>query len=97
MIRPAALLMIALLIPAGAALAQDQPHVSPEALKQIRAACSADVKNLCDGLQPGGGRILQCMRTHKTELSPDCQSALAQVAAQLKARAGTSTTAPNAQ
>src|SRR5262249_59605323 len=63
----------------------------------VRQACSADLQRLCAGVQPGGGRILQCMRTHKTELSPDCQSALAQVAAQLKAKAGTSTAEPNTQ
>ena len=77
MIRIATLMMIAFLIPTGAALAQDQPRVSPEVLKQIRAACSADVKKLCDGVQPGGGRFLQCMRSHQTEISSDCQAALA--------------------
>jgi hypothetical protein len=75
-------MMIALLIPAGAALAQDQQRVSPEALKRIRAACSADVKKLCAGVQPGGGRILQCMRSHQTEISTDCQTALANAKAQ---------------
>ena len=77
MIRLAALMTIAVLIPTGAALAQDQQRVSPEVLKQIRAACSADVKKLCDGVQPGGGRILQCMRSHQSEISSDCQAALA--------------------
>lgn len=77
MIRLATLLMLAVLIPAGAALAQDQQRVSPEVLKQIRAACSADVKKLCGGVQPGGGRILQCMRSHQSEISSDCQAGLA--------------------
>jgi len=81
-IRIATLMMIALLIPAGAAPAQDQPRVSPEVLKQIRAACSADIKKLCAGVQPGGGRILQCMRSHQTEISTDCQTALANAKAQ---------------
>ena len=77
MIRLAAMTMIAALMASGAALAQDQQRVSPEVLKQIRAACSADIKKLCDGVQPGGGRILQCMRTHQNEISSDCQAALA--------------------
>ena len=80
---------IAAALLANAAAAQDAATV--------RQACSADVQRLCAGVQPGAGRILQCMRTHKTELSPDCQSALAQVAAQLKAKAGTSTAEPNTQ
>jgi hypothetical protein len=80
---------IAAALLANAAVAQDAATV--------RQACSADLQRLCAGVQPGGGRILQCIRTHKNELSPDCQSALAQVAAQMKARVGTSTATPNAQ
>lgn len=77
MTRLAALTMIVALLPTGAVPAQDQQRISPEVLKQLRAACSADIKKLCDGVQPGGGRILQCMRSHQSEISTDCQTALA--------------------
>jgi hypothetical protein len=36
--------------------------------------CAADAKKLCGNVQPGGGRIAQCMKSHEAELSPACQS-----------------------
>jgi len=42
----------------------------------VRAACSADIRTLCGGVQPGGGRIRQCMREKRDQLSQGCKSAL---------------------
>jgi len=42
----------------------------------MRAACEADVKRLCPNLQPGNGRIMTCLREHKSELSEGCASTL---------------------
>jgi Cysteine rich repeat len=61
---------VALAASAGLAVAQDKPN--------LRQACAADAQKLCSGIEPGGGRILRCMREHQAELSPDCQAALAQ-------------------
>jgi hypothetical protein len=52
---------------AGAALAQNA---------DLKQACAADVKKLCDGVQPGGGRIMQCMKSHAVDLSSACKAAL---------------------
>lgn len=52
----------------GAALAQ------PADLQQ---ACSPDVKKYCADVQPGGGRIMQCMKSHASDLSDACKAALA--------------------
>ena len=41
-----------------------------------REACRADVKRLCDGVKPGGGRIKECFKTHREEISADCRAAL---------------------
>lgn len=43
---------------------------------QARTACAADVRILCSGVIPGGGRIVQCMREKKDQLSEGCKSAL---------------------
>ena len=43
----------------------------------LRQACRADFQRLCQGTQPGGGRILACLKDHDAELSPDCKQALA--------------------
>ena len=42
-----------------------------------REACAADFRSLCAGVQPGGGRILACLKQNEAKLSPNCQQALA--------------------
>jgi hypothetical protein len=34
--------------------------------------CKADVARLCPGVQMGGGRIIACLKEHKTEVSVGC-------------------------
>ena len=43
-----------------------------------RRACENDVKSLCPGTQPGGGRIKECIKEHREQLSSGCKSALAE-------------------
>lgn len=43
----------------------------------VREACRADVAALCQGIQPGGGRIRACLRANKDRLSEGCKSAIA--------------------
>jgi hypothetical protein len=40
--------------------------------------CAADVGKLCQGVQPGGGRIHACLASHRGELSEACRTALDQ-------------------
>jgi Cysteine rich repeat len=47
------------------------------ALAALRAGCAADVQKLCAGVQPGGGRILACLKAHKDALSDQCKQAAA--------------------
>jgi hypothetical protein len=37
-------------------------------------ACAPDIQKLCKGVQPGGGRIVQCLREHESELSQACKA-----------------------
>ena len=48
-------------IAAKAAWADDQ-----SSLAALRAACADDAQKLCAGVQPGGGRILTCLKEQKT-------------------------------
>jgi hypothetical protein len=46
-------------------------------------ACKADADKLCKDVQPGEGRILGCLKSHQSELSPKCTEnlkAISQVA-----------------
>ena len=43
-----------------------------------RGAYMADVKSLCGSIQPGGGRIIRCMREHREKISEGCKPALAE-------------------
>ena len=43
----------------------------------VREACKADVTALCQGIEPGGGRIRACLKTNKDKLSEGCKSAIA--------------------
>lgn len=39
-------------------------------------ACRDDAQKLCQGVQPGGGRVVDCLQQHQAELSGACQAAL---------------------
>lgn len=41
-----------------------------------RQACGADISQVCAAVQPGGGRISECVREHFTEFSAACRNAL---------------------
>ena len=74
---------------AGAAAAPAAPVVlvlrpmrPREELFVLRSACGADVRTICGGVAPGGGRIVQCLATNAASLSPACKDVLSQFAAQ---------------
>ena len=52
-----------------------------EELFIVRSACGADVRSLCAGVAPGGGRIVQCISSNAASLSPACKEVLAPFAA----------------
>ena len=59
-----------------------RPMLLREELFVLRSACSADARALCAGVQPGGGRIMQCLAVQSASLSPDCVGVLSRFAAQ---------------
>jgi Cysteine rich repeat len=52
-----------------------------EVLFVARSACGADVRALCPGIEPGGGRIITCLVSQAASLSPACRSVLSAFAA----------------
>ena len=65
-------------LPGQSPPAQSQPAQAPsqEAVAAARAACETDVQKLCANVQPGGGRILACLRQHKDQVSDGCKQAV---------------------
>jgi hypothetical protein len=54
------------------------PQVTPElkaARKAVREACMQDVRTLCAADQPGGGKIMMCLKAHKDQVSAGCKTA----------------------
>ena len=47
-------------------------------LKEVNQACEEDIHFLCEGIQPGGGRILACLKQSASEVSPGCRARLAE-------------------
>jgi len=55
--------------------AQSAQAGNQQPLAAIQAACADDAQKLCAGVQPGGGRIVACLREHKDSLSDRCKQA----------------------
>lgn len=66
---------------AGGALLATAPAFA-QSFAELQKACGPDVKALCGGVQPGGGRIKQCLMEKADQISPACKSAMAAAMAQ---------------
>jgi len=70
-------------------LKQNGPQLSPgcqsylvqlkEAMKEADQACEEDIMTYCAGVQPGEGRIMQCLKANKSHLSFKCKRKLHKV------------------
>jgi hypothetical protein len=49
--------------------------------RTVAKACVGDIKTLCQGVQPGEGRIRDCIKSHFSDLSPTCQAVVLNAAA----------------
>jgi len=45
-------------------------------MADLRTYCMSDIERLCQGIEPGGGRILKCLKAHKKEMTVGCAQAL---------------------
>jgi hypothetical protein len=63
-------------------LASSPGMAAPSAMAK---ACEKDVKSLCSGVKPGGGKLKACVEGHFKELSADCQVEIVRTAAVGKA------------
>jgi hypothetical protein len=47
-----------------------------QGLEDLRTYCVSDIKRLCKGVKPGGGRLLQCLKDNKKDMTVGCAQAL---------------------
>ena len=52
------------------------------------AACRQDIQTLCPGVQRGGGRIMECLKSHETDVSAGCKTAMKEAHARRAQAAG---------
>ena len=52
--------------------------------QSAQQACAPDIQKYCAGVPQGEGKIAECLRSHKQELSPACQSGMAKTATLMK-------------
>lgn len=58
---------------------------SPMAMAEgAKAACAGDIQKFCANVPQGGGAVAKCLRSHRADLTPDCQKGMQAVGAQLK-------------
>lgn len=46
---------------------------------RLQNACRADIERICSGIEPGGGRILDCVKEKKDQLSEGCSTTMKEV------------------
>jgi hypothetical protein len=51
-------------------------------------ACEPDVKALCAKVEPGSGRIAQCLRDQQDKVSAECKSQMQAMGSRMKDRRG---------
>jgi hypothetical protein len=63
---------VLILISSGA-FAQQPPQ---ETKKEVVQACENDIKKFCSKVQPGEGRIENCLKKHQKGVSAQCKQAV---------------------
>jgi len=68
-------LVTVLIFCGGSALAQSAGTAPPPgAHPMMNGPCAADRQKYCKGVQPGGGKVVNCLVTHKAQLAPACRT-----------------------
>jgi predicted lysophospholipase L1 biosynthesis ABC-type transport system permease subunit len=81
MVRSATLRELRLAVAAVLAAASVSPAIAQGMRQELKQACINDVRVVCAGVFPGGGRIKKCMAEKFDQLSDGCKSALKQAQA----------------
>ena len=80
-------LVTTMVLTVSAAVAQTGGTVRDPGGAKLRAACVYDLQRFCANVQPGGGRLVQCLSSHTPELSEACGTMIANARGGTKLRA----------
>ena len=75
---PSLLLLLLVAVPLAAA----EPSLEKE-IEALRTYCKPDIERLCPKVEPGGGRLKECLSRHKEQISVGCAEALQQLKKEL--------------
>ena len=49
------------------------------AYAQESLICADDIDKFCKGIRPGGGRLLNCLKSHETDLTESCRGKISEL------------------
>jgi len=73
---PARIVLAALLLAAASPAWAQATSDQRQRARAVAKACRADAQKFCQGVEPGGGRLLACLQARDTELSANCRTTL---------------------
>ena len=62
--------------PSTAPMQEERGGGMKEGKHKMQEACGADIRQFCSNIEPGGGRIVQCLQQHQKEVSQACNQLL---------------------
>lgn len=58
--------------------ASAQAEAGGDSTAALQRICSSDYTRFCKGLDPEGSEVVTCFLKNRSELTPDCQAAIAE-------------------
>jgi hypothetical protein len=85
--KPRLFFLIGILAASGPAFAEGPPESKMDAeFEALRTYCKADIERLCPNVEPGGGRIKECLMAQKDQMTVGCAQALQKLQGMKKQR-----------
>ena len=67
---------LVLLVSAALPAFAQQPSKTDEEVAMLRKYCKPDIERLCSNVEPGGGRLKECLIANQNDMTVGCAKAL---------------------